>query len=148
MLYFGTVSHRRKMMEMLNMNQTNFVNTVSRSGIVVVDCWASWCGACERFSAIYESVAARYPDLMFTRLETDAEIKLVSDLGIEAIPTLMVFRDGIPVFCQTGNYTEPGLIDIVEQVKALDMETVRRQLAAEEAPAVGAENGRMAGACN
>jgi thioredoxin len=117
-------------MKILELNRENFVKTVSQSGIVIVDCWAPWCGVCRQFSPIYESVANQYPGHAFSSLDTQAEEELARDLGIEHIPTLMVFRDGVPVFCEPGNYTEAGLIDIINQVQSLDIELVKEHLAA------------------
>jgi thioredoxin 1 len=135
-------------MEMLEVKESNFAETVSRDGIVVVDCWATWCGACKQFSPVYESVAQRYPEYLFATLETDSETKLTFDLGITEIPTLMVFRDGIPVFCQPGNYTEDGLVDIIEQARALDMEMVKREMVANETAVDSLETGLVAQGCH
>lgn len=116
-------------MDRLELSQANFLEIVTQPGIVVVRCWAPWCGACKQFSPIYESVANRYSDITFTSLDTEAEETLSRDLGIEHIPTLMVFRDGVPVFCQPGNFAETGLIDIINQAQTLDLEMVKQEMA-------------------
>lgn len=118
-------------MNTVELNGSNFESTVGNDGIVVVDCWASWCGACKQFTPIFERVAGQNPDLTFAKLNTQAENELTRNLGIEHIPTLMVYRDGIQVFSQPGNYTEDGLTDIIKQARSLDMDMVKREVAAD-----------------
>jgi thioredoxin 1 len=135
-------------MKNLELNYKNFVSAVSQSGIVVVDCWAPWCGACKQFSPIYESVADRYPEHTFASLDTQAEAELTEALGIAHTPTLMVFRDGVPVFCQPGNYTESGLIDIIEQAKSLDIEKIKQEMAVAKSAGGRVETTTTAHACH
>jgi thioredoxin 1 len=119
-------------MDIPNITESNFSKLVERNGIVIVDCWAPWCGACRQFAPVYERAAGSNPDVTFTKLNTDAEQSLRTTLGIEHIPTLMVYRDGIRVFSQAGNYNHEGLTDIIQQARSLDMEMIRREIAAEQ----------------
>ena len=110
----------------------NYQEIVSKPGIVIVDCWASWCGACETFTPIFESVSEKHPDHFFAKMDTEQEEGLVSEFAIEHIPALMLFRDGILLFKQPSNFNEEDLENIVAQAKSLDMNYVRAQLAAQE----------------
>jgi thioredoxin 1 len=115
-------------MATVTVDRSSFEPTVSREGIVLIDCWAAWCGACERFGPAYERAAERHPEHVFAKLDTQAEKELVTELGIEHIPTLMLFRDGILLFKQPGSFEEDGLEDIVAQAESLDMDLVRAEL--------------------
>ena len=108
-----------------------FEQTV-KSGIVFIDFWASWCGPCRQFGPVFESVSDEHPDVVFGKVDTDAERGLAQDLQIMSIPTVMAFRDGHLVFAQPGALSRPALTDLVAQVKALDMDQVRAQAAAAE----------------
>jgi thioredoxin 1 len=117
----------------VELTKDNFAATVSRDGIVLVDCWASWCGGCEKFGPIYEEVASRHPEHVFGKLNTHAEDALVSSLGVEHIPSLLLYRDGILLFQQPGNFDEEALEDIVSQAESIDMDVVRAHMASEQA---------------
>ena len=96
-------------------------------GIVLIDFWAAWCGPCRQFAPVFERVSARNEDIVFAKVDTEAEPELAQMYGITSIPTLVVYRDGIPVFGQPGALPEPALEDIVRQVRDLDMDLVREQ---------------------
>jgi len=102
--------------------------TVS-DGIVLIDFWASWCGPCRQFAPVFEAASERHPDITFAKVDTEAEQQLAAAYGITSIPTLVGYRDGIPLFAQPGALPEPVLENLIEQVRGLDMEQVRAQYA-------------------
>ncbi len=107
-----------------------FGETASRGGIVMVDFWASWCGPCRSFAPVYERVSEKHDDIVFAKVDTDAEQALAAEFEIRSIPTIMVIRDGIVVFEQPGALPEAALESLISQVRALDMDEVRRQAGA------------------
>ena len=108
------------------MTSTDHDQTV-KDGIVLIDFWASWCGPCRQFAPVFERVSERNEDAVFAKVDTEAEQELAQMYGITAIPTLVVYRDGIPVFGQPGAMREGDLEDILRQVRDLDMDAVRKQ---------------------
>lgn len=127
-------------MSTVDVNENTFEEAVSANGIVMVDAWASWCGPCRQFAPVYEKVSESHPDVTFAKLDTEANQGLAAALEIQAIPTLMAFRDGILVFRNAGSLPEAALDDLVQQVKGLDMEDVRRQIEAQQAEMADAED--------
>lgn len=110
---------------------------LTRQGIVLLDFWASWCGPCRAFAPVFEDAAARHPDIVFGKIDTEAEGELAEAFGIRAIPTLMIWRDGIPVFARPGALPGEALEDLIDQVRKLDMEEVRKKIAASDGPEAG-----------
>ena len=116
-------------MATININADNFEDTISDNDIVLVDFWADWCGPCKRFAPIYEKESEQHEDIVFAKLDTDANQQLSGSLGIEGIPTLMAFREGVLVFNQAGALPGPALKQVVDAVKGLDMVEVHKQVA-------------------
>ena len=119
-------------MATVDLSDQTFESTVLEGGIVLVDFWADWCGPCKAFAPIYDSTSAANDDIVFAKVDTDANQGLSSAMGIQAIPTLMAFRDGIGVFSQAGALPRPALEDLITQVRALDMDAIRAEIAAQD----------------
>jgi len=113
-----------------NLTGAEFAEVTGGEGIVLVDFWAAWCGPCVRFAPIYERVSEKHPDVVFGKVNTEAEPALSMEFGIQSIPTIMAIRDGVLVFQQPGSLPEQALESLIEQVRALDMDDVRARTAA------------------
>jgi thioredoxin 1 len=118
-----------------NLTYADFEATISGEGIVLVDFWASWCGPCRMFAPVYETASEQHPDIVFGKVDTEAEQQLAAAARITSIPTLMAFRDGILVFSQPGALPAPALDQVIQAVRDLDMEDVRRQVEEQRAKA-------------
>jgi thioredoxin 1 len=119
--------------EVVDLNEDNFSDVVSRHGIVLVECWSPKCGGCRLLGPIFSRVAKRHVQLTFARIDTLSEEALTSSLEVFHTPTLILYRDGILLFKQAGNFTEERLEDIVDQAKNLNMDAVRADIEAARA---------------
>ncbi len=122
-------------MSTIALTDDTFQAKIEAGGIVFVDFWATWCGPCRTFAPIYEKVSAKHTDVTFAKVDTDENPATAGEWQISAIPTLMIFRDGIPLFANPGVVPEAALEDLLRQVRALDMDEVRKKIAAEQATA-------------
>ena len=117
-------------MATVSLSADSFETTIAKDGVVLVDWWASWCGPCRMFAPIFEQASEQHPDIVFAKVDTEAEQSLAMAAGIMSIPTLMAFRDGVLVFSQPGALPAPALADLIAQIRALDMAAVSGELAA------------------
>ncbi|WP_024286567.1 thioredoxin [Cellulomonas sp. KRMCY2] len=119
-------------MPTIDLTASTFEQTVRDNDIVLVDFWAAWCGPCRAFAPVFQAASEQHPDIVFGKVDTEAEQALAGQAGITSIPTLMVFRDGILIYAEPGALPGPALADLIGQVRALDMAAVHAQVAARQ----------------
>lgn len=122
-------------MSTVTLTADSFQDTVTDNDIVMVDFWAEWCGPCKSFAPVYEATSESNPDIVFGKVDTEAEQALAGAAGIQSIPTLMVFREGVMVFRQSGALPQQAMDQLISQVRELDMEDVHAKVAEAEAEA-------------
>ena len=122
-------------MSTIELTTENFSETVNSDKIVLVDFWATWCGPCRQFGPIFESVSEKHPDIVFGKVDTEAQGQLAQAAGITSIPTIMGFRGGILVYQQAGALREDQLETVISSIRELDMDKVRAEIAAAEGSA-------------
>lgn len=111
------------------LTEGDFAKTVQDNDMVIVDFWAEWCGPCRKFAPAYEKVSGEHPDVVFGKVDTEAQPGLQMQFGIQSIPTLMIFREGVILYNEAGAIPEAALQDLITKAKELDMEEVKKQLA-------------------
>lgn len=120
-------------MASIDVGEKEFETLITESPIVFVDFWAEWCGPCKMFGPIFEAASEKHPDVVFAKVDTEAEQALAGAAGITSIPTLMAFRDGILLFRQPGALPAASLDELIGAIKAADMEEIKKEVAAQEA---------------
>ncbi|MFF2195705.1 thioredoxin family protein [Streptomyces sp. NPDC058157] len=119
-------------MATVELTKENFDRTVSENPFVLIDFWAGWCRPCLQFAPVYEKAAEANPDLVFAKVDTEAQQELAQAFQITSIPTLMIVRDQVAVFAQPGALPEAALTDLIGQARALDMDEVRAKIAEQQ----------------
>jgi thioredoxin len=117
----------------VELTRENFKDTIDNHPLVLVDFWAEWCGPCRMFAPVFEDLSERHPDIVFGKVNTEAQRELAQMFGIRSIPTLMIFREQIIIFSQPGAMPGSALADLIQKAQALDMNIVREQIAKQQA---------------
>ncbi|SNC64691.1 thioredoxin [Kytococcus aerolatus] len=131
-------------MATVELTAENFEKTILENPMVVVDFWATWCGPCKQFGPIFEEASEQHEDIVFGKVDIDAQPQLAGALGIQSVPTTMAFREQIGVFAQPGAMPANALDEVLTAVKGLDMDEVRAQVAQEQAAAQQAQGQQSA----
>ena len=119
-------------MATVTMHGSSFNEIIEENKLVIIDFWAEWCGPCRAYGPVFEGVSEEFPDVVFAKVDTEAEQELAGSFGIRSTPTTVAFKDGIGVFMQPGALPEEALRDLIGKLQSLDMDEVRAELEAQE----------------
>lgn len=120
-------------MASIELTKDNFAATIENNDIIFVDFWAAWCGPCRAFAPVFEAASEKYPDIVFGKVDTEAQRELAATFQIRSIPTLMVFRENILLFQQPGALPSSAFEELIGKIMELDMDDIRRQIAEQQA---------------
>ena len=138
-------------MATIELTGEKFTETIENNGIVLVDFWAAWCGPCRQFAPVFEEASNKHDDIVFAKVDTDAEQELAAAANIQSIPTLMAFRDGLMVFSNSGVLPAAAVEDLIRQIRELPMDDIRAKMEADakaREAGMGAGGGCGCGGCN
>ncbi len=119
-------------MATIELTSENLDASIENNDILIIDFWAEWCGPCKMFGPVFEKASEQYPDIVFAKCNTELQQQVAGSFGIRSIPTMAAFREKILLYMQPGALPEQGLIEIIEKVKALDMDQVRKDITEQE----------------
>ncbi len=120
-------------MATIDATHDDFEDLISKNDFVIIDFWAPWCGPCKSFAPVYEELSEKYPDIVFAKVDTEAEQELAGSFNIRSIPTLMIMREQVILFSQAGALQASQLEEVIVQAKSLDMEQVRKEVEEQQA---------------